>query len=210
MAWPPPPGDQHDPHQRLASDEEDAADELNWMAAMATTFAMGSKKNGSHDYSSAVLKPFVSSIYPVFVLQYGLLVLFGFSVNSAVIFFILRRRLFREITHSFVLNLCLSHCVQCLVVMPITLTVLLLQNWVLGQFFCYFLAMLQVKGRGRRRDIDEVEEEENNLFKCPFPSQSQSPSDPQNFLCFCSAREKTSIKDRRGAIFVCGWVAVRR
>lgn len=121
----------------------------HWLAAMAT-LAMGRNNlNGTPDYTAPVLKPIVSNIYPLFVVQYGLLMLFGVAANVLIGGHVLRKRLYRDVTHALVLNLVLSHLVQCCVVMPMTLTVLLIQNWIFGQFFCYFLPMLQVRRQYR-------------------------------------------------------------
>lgn len=123
-----------------------ASDNDHWLAAMAI-LAMGQHDlNETRDYRSPLLKPIVRSVYPLFVLQYGLLMLVGVVANVLVGYHIMRSKLYRDVTHALVLNLVLSHCVQCLVVVPITLTVMLFQNWVLGRFLCYFLPMLQVSG----------------------------------------------------------------
>lgn len=129
-----------------AADSGEDLSDNHWLAAMAN-FASG-QHNDSRDYSAATLKPIVSHIYPVFVLQYGLLMLVGAVANVLIGYHIMRKRLYRDVTHALVLNLVFSHCVQCFVVVPMTLTVLLVQNWILGQFLCYFLPMLQVSGGG--------------------------------------------------------------
>lgn len=124
------PGTDSDP------DEIEIQHWLEYMARLAS---------GHNDsFSGPFLKPIVSQIYPVFVLQYGLLVAVGAVANVLIGCHILRSKLYRDATHAFILNLVLSHCVQCVVVAPMTLTVMLVQNWVFGQFFCYFLPMLQV------------------------------------------------------------------
>lgn len=130
-----------------------------WLAAMAT-FAMGQHNHNETqmDYGAPVLKQIVSTIYPLFVLQYGLLMLAGIVSNVFVGYHVMRTKLYRDVTHALVLNLVLSHCVQCFVVVPMTLTVLLVQNWVFGQFFCYFLPMLQVS-----------EETVHDVLVCHFP-----------------------------------------
>lgn len=128
------------------SEPPSAPDNDHWLAAMAI-LAMGQHDlNETRDYRAPVLKPIVRSVYPLFVLQYGLLMLVGVVANVLVGYHIMRSKLYRDVTHALVLNLVLSHCVQCLVVVPMTLTVMLFQNWVLGRFLCYFLPMLQVSG----------------------------------------------------------------
>lgn len=145
-----PPSELSAAQQQRADTQAADLDEIpeTWLAVMAN-FAMG-HHNQSIDYSAPILKPVVSNIYPIFVLQYGLLILVGVTANVLVMYHILRMKLYKDVTNAFMMNLALSHLVQCLVVMPSTVMVLLLDNWIFGQFFCYFLPMLQVS-RGQSR-----------------------------------------------------------
>ena len=43
-----------------------------------------------------------------------------------------------------VLNLCAAFLLQLCVVVPLSVFVLVVQNWVLGSFVCYMLPMIQV------------------------------------------------------------------
>lgn len=113
-----------------------------WLGVLSSIIT--GQLNETHDTSAPILKPIVRNIYPIFMLQYGLLMLVGAAANVLVGYHVMRRKLYRDVTHALLLNLVLSHCVQCFVVVPMTLTVLLVQNWVFGQFLCYFLPMLQV------------------------------------------------------------------
>lgn len=132
----------------VSADNDNDPDE-HWLAMLAEIAQQSHSlhPNESRDYSATTthFKPIVSSIYPLFLLQYGLLMVGGAMSNVLIAWHILKQRLYKDVTHALVLNLVLSHCVQCCVVVPMTLTVLLVQNWVLGCFLCYFLPMLQVR-----------------------------------------------------------------
>lgn len=98
------------------------------------------------DVSNLILKPALSNVFVIFILQYGLLALCGIFLNIYIICYIIRYKLYRDITHAFMVNLCLCHFVQCAFVLPITLLLILTQNWIFGQFLCYFIPLLQVSG----------------------------------------------------------------
>lgn len=101
--------------------------------------------NGT-DPRGPVLKPVLVDIFPIFVIQYALLALFGIVTNAAIIVYIMRYKLYRDVTHAFIVNLAFCQFFQCVVELPITLSVLLIRNWVFGQFWCFFLPLLQVSG----------------------------------------------------------------
>lgn len=96
------------------------------------------------DFAQPHLKPIVKHSYPVFILQYGLLAVFAVLSNLAVLAYIVRLRLFYDSTHAFVVNLAVCHIVQCVITLPITLMVTIIQNWIFGNFLCFFLPFLQV------------------------------------------------------------------
>ncbi|XP_055585654.1 uncharacterized protein LOC129738469 [Uranotaenia lowii] len=119
----------------------------NFLAVVAH-IALGmqsSEHNGSSavDYSSPILKPVVARIYPVFIIMYALPAALGIATNVLMVMYISKYKLYKDATHAFVVNLAFCHTVQCAFVLPITLMVMLIQNWVFGQFMCFFLPLLQ-------------------------------------------------------------------
>lgn len=90
------------------------------------------------------LRESVAKIYPFIVIMYSLLVLVGLCSNFAVLIHILRHKLHGDPTYGFILNNVASDIVKCVFVLPISLYVLLVQNWMLGEMLCSFLPMLQV------------------------------------------------------------------
>ncbi|XP_071447991.1 uncharacterized protein [Hetaerina americana] len=53
------------------------------------------------------------------------------------------RRGERDPTLCFLANVAVADAVKCLMVLPVSLAVLLVQNWVFGSFLCFFLPMMQ-------------------------------------------------------------------
>jgi hypothetical protein len=88
----------------------------------------------------------METIYPLFVTLYLLLTLIGTVSNVAMIISLLRKSR-REALHGLMVNLALSDLVKCVLVLPVSLAVLLIHNWVFGASFCYLLPMLQVRFR---------------------------------------------------------------
>uniref|UniRef100_A0A182N8H7 G-protein coupled receptors family 1 profile domain-containing protein n=1 Tax=Anopheles dirus TaxID=7168 RepID=A0A182N8H7_9DIPT len=95
------------------------------------------------DYSAPHLKPVVARIYPLFILLYAIPTAVGLTLNVLIVVYISKYRLYRDVTHAFLVNLAVCHCVQSAFVLPITLMVMLIKNWVFGQFLCFFLPLLQ-------------------------------------------------------------------
>lgn len=90
------------------------------------------------------LRPGLYDTYVLFIVQYALLSLIGMVANIWIIYYISKNKLYRDNTHAFFINLSICHFVQSVFVVPITLVVIIVHNWILGQFMCYFVPMLQV------------------------------------------------------------------
>lgn len=95
-------------------------------------------------FNGPILKASIKNVYWIFLIQYAILAMMGIVMNIAIIAYIVYHRLYRDVTHAFIINLAFCHFVQCAVVLPVTLMVMLIQNWIFGQFLCFFLPMLQV------------------------------------------------------------------
>lgn len=96
------------------------------------------------ELSKPILRPGLQDTYLLFLIQYALLSLIGILTNVWIIYYIARHKLYRENTHAFFINLSICHFVQSAFVVPITLVIIVVHNWILGQFMCYFVPMLQV------------------------------------------------------------------
>ncbi|XP_030754659.1 orexin receptor type 1-like [Sitophilus oryzae] len=88
-------------------------------------------------------KKSLEGIASYIVFAYGTLLTYGILSNVLLFFHIIQYRLYKDPTYSFIINNAVSDIVKCVVVLPITLYVLLVQNWMLGELLCTFLPMLQ-------------------------------------------------------------------
>lgn len=95
-------------------------------------------------YNGPVLITSIKNVYWIFLIQYAMLAMMGIAMNVIIIAYIVYHRLYKDVTHAFIVNLAFCHFIQCAVVLPISLMVMLIQNWIFGQFLCFFLPMLQV------------------------------------------------------------------
>lgn len=100
--------------------------------------------NAIDRYNGPVLIASIKNIYWIFLIQYAILAMTGIVMNVTIIAYIMYHRLYKDVTHAFIVNLAFCHFVQCAVVLPVSLMVMLIQNWIFGQFLCFFLPMLQV------------------------------------------------------------------
>lgn len=91
------------------------------------------------------LRPSVAKIYLFIVFMYSVLVVSGTCSNLAVLYHILRHKLQRsDGIYVLLLNNVVSDIVKCVFVVPLSLYVLLVQNWILGEHLCQCLPMFQV------------------------------------------------------------------
>ncbi|CAD6216199.1 GSCOCG00004418001-RA-CDS [Cotesia congregata] len=95
------------------------------------------------DLSKPILRLAVAKIYPLFLLIYAVLITIGIIANAAMIIHISKNKLYRDPTYAYLINIAISDIAKCMFVLPITLAVLLIQNWVFGKFLCLSLAMIQ-------------------------------------------------------------------
>jgi hypothetical protein len=63
-----------------------------------------------------------------------------------VIWTIVKHRLYKDPTNGYIVNLKTAD-IKCVLVLPVSPTILLVQNWIFHSFLCFFLPMLQVGNR---------------------------------------------------------------
>ncbi|XP_034945210.1 probable G-protein coupled receptor 83 [Chelonus insularis] len=97
----------------------------------------------TEDLTKPHLRSSVVQIYPLFVFLYTLLIFFGVVFNIFMMFHIFKNKLHRDPTYAYLINIAISDVIKCIFVLPFTLVVLLLQNWIFGKFLCYFLPIMQ-------------------------------------------------------------------
>ena len=104
---------------------------------------MGSSNN-SDGLRSPKVRSSVANIYPFFIAMYAILAIAGTLSNCGMIYHIAKHKLYRDPTFAYLINIAVSDIIKCLFVLPISLAVLLVENWVFGKFMCYSLPMIQV------------------------------------------------------------------
>lgn len=113
-------------------------------------------RNDTVDFTRPQLRPSVRHAYPSFVCGYSALIMAGALCNAYVLAIVARKRLYAaDPVYVYVANLAVTGIVECVFVLPISLMVLLIQNWIFGRFLCFFLPMLQVgtSGGGQRHGL---------------------------------------------------------
>ena len=90
--------------------------------------------NTKHDFSQPIVREALEKYLPFLFCLYGLLMLIGVIGNIVLIAYIVKQKLYYNETHGFIINLALCHILQCSFVLPITILIIVLQNWIFGKF----------------------------------------------------------------------------
>ncbi|KAK9881893.1 hypothetical protein WA026_018090, partial [Henosepilachna vigintioctopunctata] len=100
---------------------------------------------GAHelDLRKPQIRPALQNSFRFIIFAYSLIVVIGVLANLAVFVHIIKNKLYKNATHAFVLNNVISDLLKCLFVLPISVFVLMVQNWLLGELMCSFLPMIQ-------------------------------------------------------------------
>jgi hypothetical protein len=117
-----------------------------WLSVIAQ-FMMALRNDSGVDFSKPYLRPSVTHVFHLFVFPYALV---GFVSNVAVIWTVVKHQLYKDPTYGYIVNLATADTIKCVLVLPVSLTILLVQNWIFGRFLCLFLPMLQVGNRQQR------------------------------------------------------------
>ncbi|XP_025204296.1 prolactin-releasing peptide receptor [Melanaphis sacchari] len=113
-----------------------------WVAVVADY--LRGFRNDTTDFNRPQLRSSVRHTYPAFVCGYSALIMAGALCNAYVLAIVARKRLYAaDPVYVYVANLAVTGIVECVSVLPISLMVLLVQNWIFGRFLCFFLPMLQ-------------------------------------------------------------------
>ncbi|XP_043483621.1 prolactin-releasing peptide receptor isoform X2 [Leptopilina heterotoma] len=99
--------------------------------------------NETEDFSKPYLRPIFFKIYPLIIFIYAILIISGIIVNLTMLYHILKFKLYKDPTHAYLINMIISDIIKCLFSLPLSLAVILIDNWIFGKFLCYFLPMLQ-------------------------------------------------------------------
>jgi len=101
-------------------------------------------KTSPVDLELGHLRPvFSSNLLVPILLFYLLLIIFGCLSNIFLFLVILKKKLYKEAINGCLLNMVVTAIFQLLVVVPLSLYVRLVQNWMLGELGCYLLPVIQ-------------------------------------------------------------------
>lgn len=89
------------------------------------------------------VKPALQEIFYVFVVLYSIVGVIGTCGSISMMVNVFRRHVMSVPTFALLTNLALCSLITALGVLPLTLSVLLLKNWVFGSVICFLYPMLQ-------------------------------------------------------------------
>lgn len=89
------------------------------------------------------VKPALQEIFYVFIVLYAVVGLVGTLSSLAMLGSILRRHIMSLPTYALLANLALCSLITAVFVLPLTLAVLLMKNWMFGNVICFLYPMLQ-------------------------------------------------------------------
>lgn len=110
----------------------------------AANIMKGGDHNASLELNAPTFRSDLEDHYILILFFFVLVVILGTVLNILEIYFIIKNKLYKEATNMYFLNLAVADIIKCNVTLPFSFMSLLFQNWILGEFFCYFLPMLQV------------------------------------------------------------------
>lgn len=89
------------------------------------------------------VKPALQEIFYIFIVLYGIVGLVGTVASITMMVNICRRHVVSVPTFALLTNLAFCSLITALGVLPLTLVVLLMKNWVFGSVICFLYPMLQ-------------------------------------------------------------------
>ncbi|XP_033757143.1 prolactin-releasing peptide receptor-like [Pecten maximus] len=95
------------------------------------------------DFTQPHVRRSLRYVYPLFMFLHAAVGIFGLVGNIAILIVIGKRGLYKDQTFFFLGNIAFSDLIKCMFVLPVTLSNLLIGNWVFGSFLCFFLPMMQ-------------------------------------------------------------------
>lgn len=101
-------------------------------------------KNDTDDVRTPQLRQSIADGYQLFVGLYSLVVVVATVANVALVITIHRHRLYQDQTFRYLMNLTLSNMAHGCLVVPLTMVVMLLHNWLFGAFLCHLIPIIQV------------------------------------------------------------------
>ena len=94
------------------------------------------------DFSKPYIRGSLIHIYPLYIFLYSIIFLFGTFGNLFVLGVIMRKRLYKNPMYLFLGNIAFSDLFMSMIILPITVANLLIENWIFGSLMCYLLPMM--------------------------------------------------------------------
>ncbi|XP_046368330.1 prolactin-releasing peptide receptor-like isoform X1 [Haliotis rufescens] len=95
------------------------------------------------DFTQPYVRRSLRYVYPLFMFLHAVVGVVGIVGNIIMLIVLGKRKLYHDQTFFLLGNLAFADLIKCIFVLPITLANLLIQNWLLGSFLCFFLPMMQ-------------------------------------------------------------------
>lgn len=109
--------------------------------------------NDTTNFSKPHVRTSLLKIYPLMVAAYVIVILLGTSLNIIMLWRslstskILREKKRSFTDYLFIANIAVLNIVMSVLVIPLSLAIMLIQNWIFGQFFCYTAPLFQVRNQ---------------------------------------------------------------
>ena len=112
-------------------------DEINQLVTW-----LGENNLNTTNFRQPAIKHSLRYIYPLYIFLNAVMVIFGTIANGAMICVIVRHKLYKNPTYAYLANIAFSDILKLLIVVPLTVSHMLLKNWIFGSFMCFFLPMM--------------------------------------------------------------------
>ncbi|XP_013782397.1 neuropeptide Y receptor type 6-like [Limulus polyphemus] len=99
--------------------------------------------NDTTDFKTPHLRPSLKNSFPLYLILYGLVGALGLFLNANMLRRIFLFREHCENIDKYLASNAVNDMFKCIVVMPVSLAILALQNWIFGSFLCHFLPIAQ-------------------------------------------------------------------
>ncbi|XP_017776970.1 PREDICTED: neuropeptide Y receptor type 1-like [Nicrophorus vespilloides] len=112
------------------------------IAEKISTYLSGGREDFD-EFQTPIIRSSFEDYMHFIIFMYSLLIVCGVLTNLALLFHVVYRKLYKDETYVFFINNALSDIVKCVCVIPISLYVLLVENWMLGEVLCSVIPMIQ-------------------------------------------------------------------
>lgn len=130
------------PGPRLTEHDLETIGKTKWLEAVINW--LRGFPNDTVDFARPQLRQGIEPIWLPLGLMYGAVVVLGLVLNALALARLCRQSRGPTATSRLLANVCAANLFQGAVVTPLSVVVLMVQNWVFGPVMCYVLPMMQV------------------------------------------------------------------